>query len=119
MARSLILTARRLADVLSRENAALKQMDLRLATSLLPEKTAATADLMALSDKLVGHPHPALAAIARSLDDLALENRQLLQRALAAQRRVIGIIARAAVAAEPSYGAKKRLTGPVALFTRA
>ena len=124
MRKPLILVAQRLADVLDRENDALRVMDLRRAVTLLPEKTAAITELTAAGDAVVGPPDPALIPIARRLNGLALENRRLLERAIAAQQRVIGIIVRAAasVAVRPSYGGNGRratLTGPMALSTRA
>jgi hypothetical protein len=120
MPKPLIEAARHLADVLERENAALKAMDLRRATQLLPEKTSAIAELSA-ADKA---PYPDTLSAARRLDDLARENRSLLERAITAQRRVIGIVVRAAVAASvgPAYGATGRrahASGPMTLSTRA
>lgn len=124
MPRPLIVAAQRLADVLDRENDALRAMDLRRAVTLLPEKTAAIADLTASGESAFGPANPALVLTAQRLDGLASENRRLLQRAIAAQQRVIGIVVRAAAAAavEPSYGGRGRqahLTGPMALSTRA
>ena len=125
MTKSLILTANFLADVLVRENAALLRMDLRGATMLLPEKIAAIADLTASGEAGYGPPRAALLEVARRLDDLAMANRRLLERAIAAQRRVIGIVLRAAdsaVAVGPSYGATgrpARRTRPMAMSTSA
>jgi len=120
----LIEAARRLADVLERENDALRAMDLRRAATLLPEKTGAIADLTAAGEPVLGLPAPTIVSAARRLDGLATENRRLLERAIAVQQRVIGIVVHAAAAAavEPSYGAGGRqagLTGPMALSTRA
>jgi hypothetical protein len=58
------------------------------------------------------------------LNGLAQENRRLLERAIGAQQRVIGIIVRAAasVAVAPHYGLQGRRAqqaGPMALSTRA
>ena len=124
MPRSLLQVAQRLADVLERENDALRAMDLVRAATLLPEKTAAFAELAAFGAAKAPGPDPALVAAARRLDALAVENRDLLRRAIAAQQRVIGIVVRAAAVAvaEPSYGTKShrsRLTGAMALSTRA
>ena len=125
MGTRLINAARRLADVLDQENDALRAMDLRRAAGLLPEKTVALAGLTEAGAAEFGPPHPILVSTAKRLDGLALENRRLLERAIAAQQRVIGIVARAAAAsrgAEPSYGARGRLArarGPVAFSTRA
>jgi hypothetical protein len=121
----LITAVRRLADILDLENAALKAMDLRRAAGLLGEKTSALADFN-LACVLPSVPtHPALTSTAGRLQGLMLENRRLLERAIVAQQRVIGIVVRAAAAtgrAEPSYGARGRMTratGPMALSTRA
>lgn len=124
MPKPLIEVAGRLADILERENEALKAMDLPRAATLLPEKTAAIADLSASAGSAFGPPGPALVSTAQRLDGLALENRRLLERAIAAQQRVIGIVVSAAagVAVEPSYGARARQmrpTCPMALSTRA
>ncbi len=124
MPKPLIMVAQRVADVLDQENDALRAMDLRRAVTLLPEKAAAIAELTAAEDAASGPPHPDLASIAARLDGLAQENRQLLERAIGAQQRVIGIIVRAAasVAVAPNYGMQGRrvqLTGPMALSTRA
>ena len=64
--------------------------------TLLPEKTAAIADLIASGEAVPSAPDPDLVSVARRLDDLALENRRLLERAIVAQQRVIGIVVRAA-----------------------
>ena len=124
MPKPLIAAARRLADVLERENAALALMDLPRAASFLPEKTTAFADLARIGEGGPAARHPDLISAARSLDAAALENRRLLKRALAAQERVIGIMARAAsaVMTRPAYGNRGRmapLAGPMALSTRA
>jgi flagellar biosynthesis/type III secretory pathway chaperone len=119
-----LMMAQRLADVLDRENDALRAMDLFRAVTLLPEKTAAIADLTAADEEMAEHPHPDLASITARLDDLAQENRVLLERAIGVQQRVIGIVVRAAasVATAPNYGLHGRpvhLTSPMALSTRA
>jgi hypothetical protein len=119
---SLIAVLRRLADVLDRENRALRRMDLPRAASLLPEKAAAIADLTALSEPAPKPLRPAVAAEAQRLNDLAMENRGLLERAITAQQRVIGIVVRAAAAADaPCYRARPRAPqqyGPMTLSTR-
>jgi hypothetical protein len=124
MPKPLIAAARRLAEVLERENAALAVMDLPRAASFLPEKTTAFADLAKIGEAGPAPPHPDLIAAARSLDAAALENRRLLKRALAAQERAIGIMARAvsAVMTRPAYGNRGRMTpmaGPMTLSTNA
>lgn len=124
MPKPLMMVARRLADVLDRENDALRAMDLPRAVTLLPEKTAAIAELTAADNAASGSPNPDLASITARLDGLAVENRKLLERAIGAQQRVIGIIVRAAasVSVAPNYGMQGRrahLAGPMALSTRA
>jgi hypothetical protein len=120
----LIVVVQRLAAVLDLENDALRAMDLRRAATLLPEKTAAMGDLTASGKTQFGPADPAVVSTARKLDGLMSENRRLLERAIAAQQRVIGIVVRAAAstAVESSYGAQgrhRRLTGAMALSTRA
>jgi hypothetical protein len=121
MPKPLAAAARHLADILDRENDALRAMDLRRVAGLLAEKTAAFADLAACQAE---PGNLALVSIGRRLDHLTQENRRLLERAMAAQQRVMGIVARAAASAgtAPVYGARgsrTRLTGPMALSTRA
>jgi hypothetical protein len=121
----LITAAQRLADILEQENDALRAMDLRRAAGLLAEKTAAIGDLTAAGEASSAPTHLSLVTIARRLDGLASQNRRLLERAIVAQQRVIGIVVRAAAAAgkaEPCYGNgryRARVTGPMALSTRA
>lgn len=124
MPKPLHMAAQHLVDVLVRENDALKVMDLRRAATLLPEKTVAIAELAASSQAVSVPSHPGLVALARELDGLASENRRLLERAITAQQRVIGIVVRAAVSAvtQPSYearGRRTRSTGAMAFSTRA
>jgi hypothetical protein len=130
MPKSFLMMAQRLADVLDRENDALRTMDLRRTVTLLPEKTAAIAELAAADEARSGRPTPGvvsvpdLVSVITRVDRLAVENRRLLERAIGAQKRVIGIIARAAasVAVAPGYGMngrRDRLTRPMALSTRA
>jgi hypothetical protein len=124
MLKPLIIVAQRLADVLDRENASLRAMDLRHAVTLLPEKTSALAELIAAEKAASGSRDPELVLVAARLDGLARENRQLLERAIGAQRRVIGIIVRAAasVAVATNYGLQGRCASParpMALSTRA
>lgn len=81
--------ADRLADVLGRENEALEQANYVAAVALMPEKEAALA---AMSQG----PRPADKQI-RLLDELAGENRVLLERAIAVQTEAVRIIALAYV----------------------
>jgi hypothetical protein len=126
MPKPVAAAASRLADVLDRENDALRAMDLPRAGALLAEKTAAIADLTAAGEAaVIEPPSAALVTAARRLDGLVAENRRLLERAMEAQRRVIGIVVRAAAASappRPAYGATGRMGGstrPMALSTRA
>ena len=112
---SLIAAAVRLADVLATENAALATMNMTAAASLLPEKLAA-ADAFAAAQATAQHRESGaeeveLAALANRLQALAAENRQLLERAMVVQSRVIATVAKAARAtaersALPTYGAR-------------
>lgn len=102
---SLIEAAVRLADILAAENAALVAMDLAGAGRLLAEKQAATASLSAAQAATLFAPAGMKEAASR-LNDLADENRRLLERAIAVQKRVLGTVARAAQTAnpQPQYG---------------
>jgi hypothetical protein len=97
--------ATRLADVLAAENTALQATDFAAAGRLLSAKQAATADLTAAQAGALYAP-PGLSALALRLNELADENRRLLERAIAVQRRVIGTVVRAAqiTLPEPQYG---------------
>jgi hypothetical protein len=115
MSEDLVSVAVRLADVLQRENTALAALDLARAASLVAEKRFA-ADAFALAQGIAGtlalQPH--VIDIASRLRDLAAENRRLLERAIAVQSRVIGVIARAMPpAATPRYAATGALARSV------
>ncbi len=86
-----LVAAQQLADVLARENDALKRLDFVLAAALVPAKDAALADFM----KLPKTSAPRMAALGRRLGGLAAENQILLERAIAVQTRLIRIVARA------------------------
>jgi flagellar biosynthesis/type III secretory pathway chaperone len=96
MTKQAIEAANRLADVLARENAALKRMDFHAAIALVPAKQAALAEMTR-----DGPPPPAASrfpgfqASAQRLRGLAEENRVLLERAITVQTRILGIVARA------------------------
>ena len=91
-----IEAAHRLADVLARENAALKQMDFPAAIALVAAKEAALADLARDAASVPADVRsPAVVALAQRLAGLAAEQRTLLDRAIAVQTRIVGIIARA------------------------
>ena len=121
---SLIAAAVRLADVLATENAALATLNMTAAARLLPEKLAAadsfTAAQAAARCRESDAEEAELAALANRLQALAAENRQLLERAMVVQSRVIATVAKAARAtaeraALPGYGAR----GPSSALGRA
>lgn len=103
----LIGAGSRLADVLAAENAALAALDLPHAVALLADKRSAIDGFVAAQAAPgAAAPHDAAERLARRLQSLAEENKVLLTRAMAAQGRVLGIIARAM---EPAgYGASRR-----------
>jgi hypothetical protein len=113
MSNDLIEAAGRLADALAEENAALAALDLSRAASLLADKQRAVAVFLELSDAQgngqgeVMH-HTMLEPLAQRLQSLSQENRALLERAIAVQSRVIGVIARAAVPAVAPAGYSAR-----------
>jgi hypothetical protein len=120
MANDPLEAAQRLADVLARENEALKRLDFRAAVALIPAKEAALADLT---------ESPAtpmkLTPMAKRLVGLAAENQTLLERAIAVQTRIVRIVARAAAPppAVTRYGVPGGRTpaaraGALALSTR-
>ena len=96
-----------LADTLTVENAALAALDLPRAGAMLARKQRALADLAAM--KVTPASHDAAERMARRLRALAVENKRLLERAIAVQGRVIGVIARAttAAAAPTGYGSMR------------
>jgi hypothetical protein len=104
-----------LAEMLEEENAALAALDLPRAAGMLGDKERAIAGLAA-----VQAPPPSRDAaerMSRRLQALAAENKRLLERAIAAQGRVIEVIARAAAAnlASASYGTARSAGRPTAL----
>jgi len=110
-----------LAALLEHENRLLEALDLAAAAALLPAKQgAATAFLQAQAHaKSSGGIAPAgraaMTGLGARLRTLAAENRRLLERGLAAQGRVIAVIARAVcahAASPPRYGASGALAGP-------
>jgi hypothetical protein len=86
--------ALRLLGVLDRENAALATLDLARAASMLAEKEEAVAAFTHACRK--GRATPDLAGLATRLGEAASRNRQLLERGIAVQGRVLAVIARAA-----------------------
>ena len=113
--------AERLQTVLDRENAALLAHDSLAITALLPEKSDAAAAL-ALSIK-GGSALPVIEA--RRLRASIEENTRLLDLALQVQSRIVGLVMRAARAADgaatgySARGAETRAGGPLAFTTRA
>lgn len=102
-----------LAETLEAENSALAVLDLPQAGAMLARKERALADLAAAQANKTSHD--AADRMARRLHALALENKRLLERAIAAQGRVIEVVARAAAAAEAPRGyGNERGVRPVA-----
>jgi hypothetical protein len=95
-----------LAEMLQVENAALAGLDLPRAGAMLARKQRALADLAA-AQAMTTTPRDAAERMARRLQGLALENKRLLERAIAVQGRVIGVVAEAATLtmAPIGYGA--------------
>src|ERR1700733_9749149 len=85
-----VTAAQGLADVLERENEALKRLDFPAAVALLPAKEAALAELTKSSVAPMKQT-----SVAQRLGALAAENQVLLERAIAVQTRIVRIIARA------------------------
>jgi hypothetical protein len=102
---ALTQAATRLVDILQAENAELQAMDFKAAGRLLMAKQAATAELTAAQAATL-HAPAGMRQLAQRLNELADENRKLLERAIAVQRRVLGTVVRAAqtAASEPQYG---------------
>ena len=95
-----------LADALAAENAALAALDLVAAVRLLPQKEAATTAFAAAQRRARGTRDTldikALRVAATRLQTLTEENRRLLERAIHVQNRVMGILAQAARASNPT-----------------
>jgi hypothetical protein len=109
----LALAAAQLTEALTAENAALLALDLGAAAALLERKQAAAAAFTEARKK--GPPPPRLRPVAERLRDLADENRRLLERAIAVQTRVLGLLAGAARANNPAprYGRSGAYAPPV------
>ena len=106
-----------LATLLEHENRLLEALDLAAAAALLPAKQGATAAFLRaqVHNKASPAGHAAMTGLGARLRILAAENRRLLERGLAAQGRVIAVIARAVRAHPPTaprYGASGALAGP-------
>ena len=120
MSKDLIAAGTRLADTLETENAALAALDLPRAAGMLADKRRRSPSLPPRRPQPA--PREAAERMARRLQALAMENKRLLERAIAAQGRVIGVIARAATAAPApaSYGPERgRRPAAMAFSTRA
>ena len=117
---------RLLAAALRRENQLLARMELQEASLLVAEKQAATARFEAAC-RAAGRLRwsPQAEDLAASLRVLASENTSLLEHAMAAQERVLGIIRQAALKcfAGRRYGAggapAAEAPRPMALSSRA
>jgi hypothetical protein len=109
-----------LADTLEAENTALAALDLPRAAGMLADKQRAVTALAAV--RSVPARSEAADRVARRLQALAVENKRLLERAIAVQGRVIGVIARAAAPEVPAGYGSGRITerpAPIALSARA
>jgi len=108
------LAGEELAAVLTAENAALAALDLPRAVALLSRKFAKVATFEALPPPTTGHPVTGqndAVYLLEHLAKLAQENRQLLDRAIKAQGRVIGVLATLVrqTPLAPRYGARGHL----------
>jgi hypothetical protein len=121
MTSDVIAAAQQLADVLTRENEALKRTDYAAAVALTSDKETALA---ALSQQAAPSAIPN--GLAARIRNLARENQDLLALAITVQTRVVQIVARAHTPpkAEGSYGSHAgrplpRRAAAMALSTRA
>jgi hypothetical protein len=114
--------AERLAAILAEENAALAAFDLGKAASLVAAKREATEHLLHAA---AAPADPQFAAALTRIGELAEDNRHLLLRAMTAQRRVMELVAQAAVQPRPAsrYAAdgthQAARTAPLALLAQA
>jgi hypothetical protein len=118
MTRTVIDAADQLSELLERENAALERMDITAATAMLADKQQAIAALVASQCEPVGDDEADRRARTQRLGALAAANRQLLERAIIVQDRVLGMIASAlpqATGRDGGYGAGGRNLTPHAL----
>jgi len=99
MTDDLVVAATRLADVIAAENAALAEFNLPAAIAAGAGKQRASeafeVALRTQSASVEPGRRQQMETIGRRLTALANENQRLLERAIAAQQRVIEIIARA------------------------
>ena len=113
------VTAAELADLLDRENAALRRLDLPTALALFDAKRAAVAafELAVREERRTPGTDEAMHAVAVRLRDATAENKRLLERAMAAQQHVMSLLAQAAARqATPNgrYGARGAYVGGIA-----
>ena len=93
-----------MVETLEAENSALIALDLPRAGAMFARKQRALADLAAAAARGNMPSNGAADRMTRRLQALALENKRLLERAIAAQGRVIEVVARAAASAEAPTG---------------
>lgn len=112
------VAAAQLADLLERENATLRRLDLPAALALLDAKRAAIAtfELALQEEGSTIRADDAMQALALRLRDATAENKHLLERAMLAQQHVMSLLAQTARQAGPSgrYGAQGAYVGRVA-----
>ncbi len=101
---TLLAATAALAETLEAENDLLRALNYAAAAALLPRKQAASAafDAARQGARVPAGLRPAAERLQRATDD----NRRLLQRAMAVQTRVLGILAGAAQRTQPAprYG---------------
>ena len=102
MNREILAAIDTLTEIMVRENTALGSMDLRAAALFSEDKRRAIAVLAGLPRR--PDPGPLLQEAVARLEQATNANRNLLERGLAAQGRVIGLIARAAQTARRDKG---------------
>lgn len=114
MSPALIEAAVRLADALALENEALNSLDLARAAKMLSEKQRAADAFIAVQAIASAGADQTEAArqLAERLGELARENRRLLERALAVQGRIVGILARATRPQASCYSARGKQGAP-------
>ncbi len=115
MTTDLIAAGTALAETLETENDALTALDLPRAGAMLARKQRALADMAATQNTAV--PNDAAERMVRRLQGLAVENKRLLERALAAQGRVLSVVAQAATSssAPTGYGSIRAGSRPTPL----
>lgn len=102
--------ATELAELLERENEALRRLDVRATATLIGEKRISLAALE-LAERHPSRPpadDPDMRRAAARLLEAAACNKSLLERAIAAQKHLMSLLAQAARQAAPEtrYGAR-------------